>query len=160
MKNKKWNWFDGLIILGVIAVVAILAIKLDIGKSGEGAASDAPSNITGILLTFEAKFATDAMCEGFVVGEQLMAANKLVDATIVSVEVVPTPKASPDQKGVLQLYGDNYEKTAIIVVKANAIVSGPYMEVANQGAKVGSNFYLKTSTSELYGRVKKVEVLK
>ncbi len=159
MKNKKWNWFDGLIILAVIAVVTVLAMKLNIGKSGESVAADAPSNTKEILLTFEAKFATDAMCEGFVVGEQLMAANKLVDATIVSVEVIPTPKSAPDKDGVLQLYGDNYEKTAIVVVKANAVVSGPYMEVANQGAKVGSNFYLKTSTSELYGRVKKVEVL-
>lgn len=158
MKNKKWNWFDGLIILAVIAVVAVLAMKLGLGKSNETVAGP-PANTKEILLTFEAKFATDAMCEGFVVGEQLMAANKLVDATIVSVEVVPTPKASPDQKGILQLYGDNYEKTAIIVVKANAVASGPYLEVANQGAKVGSNFYLKTSTSELYGRVKKVEVL-
>lgn len=158
MKNKKWNWFDGLIVLAVIAVVAVGAMKLGVGKSSDNAA-DAPSNTKEILLTFEAKFATDAMCEGFVIGEQLMAANKLVDATIVSVDVLPTPKASPDQNGVLQLYGDNYEKTAIIVVKANAIVSGPYYEVANQGAKVGSNFYLKTSTSELYGRVKKVEVL-
>lgn len=159
MKNKKWNWFDGLIILAVIAVVALGAMKLGAGKSGDAVAADTPSNTKEILLTFEAKFATDAMCEGFVIGEQLMAANKLVDATIVSVEVLPTPKASPDQNGVLQLYGDNYEKTAIIVVKANAVVSGPYYEVANQGAKVGSNFYLKTSTSELYGRVKKVEVL-
>ena len=159
MKNKKWNWFDGLIILALVAVVAVVAMKLGAGKSGDNVAADTPSNTKEILLTFEAKFATDAMCEGFVIGEQLMAANKLVDATIVSVDVLPTPKASPDSKGVLQLYGDNYEKTAIIVVKANAVVSGPYYEVANQGAKVGSNFYLKTSTSELYGRVKKVEVL-
>lgn len=159
MKNKKWNWFDGLIVLALIAVVAVVAIKLGAGKSGDHVAADTPSNTREILLTFEGKFVTDAMCEGFVIGEQLMAANKLVDATIVSVDVLPTPKASPDKNGVLQLYGDNYEKTAIIVVKANAIVSGPYYEVANQGAKVGSNFYLKTSTSEIYGRVKKVEVL-
>lgn len=158
MKNKKWNWFDGLILLVVIIGIVGLFIKFGIGKTDE-VSSSAPANTKEVLMTFEAKFATDAMCEGFQVGEQLMAANKLVDATIVSVEVIPTPKASADLNGVLKLYGDNYEKTAIIVVKANAIVSGPYLEVANQGAKVGSNFYLKTSTSELYGRVKKVEVL-
>jgi hypothetical protein len=158
IKNRKWNWFDALIILIIVGVAVFVFKKSDVHTNE--AATSQPVNQKEMIMTVEVKNVTDALCKGFAKGDQLMALNKLQEGTIESVTVVNSIKASANNNGVMTRYEDTVDKTAIVIIRSKVVISttNPYIEVGGQPAKVGLNYYVKTSKGELYGKIKKVEV--
>jgi hypothetical protein len=157
-KNRKWNWFDALIILVIVGIAVFVFKKSDVNTNN--AAASQPTNQKEMVMTVEVKNVTDALCKGFAKGDQLMALNKLQEGTIESVTVVNSIKASPNNNGVMTKYEDTVDKTAIVVIHSKVVddKTKPYIEIGGQPAKVGLNYYVKTSKGELYGKIKKVEV--
>ncbi len=161
IKNRKWNWFDALIILIILVIVgaAVLVLNKPDADTNKTSTSQ-PSNQKEMIMTVEVKNVTDALCKGFAKGDQLMALNKLQEGTIESVSVVNSIKASANNNGVMTKYEDTVDKTAIVIIRSKVVINptNPYIEIGGQPAKVGLNYYVKTSKGELYGKIKKVEV--
>lgn len=155
--KKKWNMLDVIIIVVIIIAIAVFLGRDKLFNSGEVA--EAISGKVTIYYEAEAFKLMEEAAMGFKVGDKITAQNKYQDGVIEKIEIRNTVKTKVAADGTLVAYEDPLEKVAVIGIRAEANKYGPYIEVGGQAIKVGSSYYIKTDHSEVFGRIKWVEVI-
>lgn len=157
MKLKRnWNILDVVIIVMALLVIVVFLNRNQLFKREE--VTTTSSGKTSVYFEAEAFKLTAESAGGFKIGDKITAQNKYQDGVIEKIEMRNTLKTSVNAKGELIAYEDPLEKVLVIGIKANANKLGPYMEIGGQALKVGGNYFIKTDNSEVYGKIKFIEV--
>ncbi|MDY0236062.1 MAG: DUF4330 domain-containing protein [Gudongella sp.] len=152
--KRKWNWIDTAIIL-VIVLAAVGFLNRDKILNRE---NNQVSNKREILITVEAEELNDDVITQLKIGDKIFSQYKLQDAEIVEFVVNPSWKTQVGPDGEIKYYEDEYERTLVALIKANAVSSGPYIDLGGQEIKVGLSFILKTTDFEALSEIKHIEV--
>ncbi len=154
--KRKWNWIDTAIVLVIIlGIVGFLNRDKLLNKSDSGV-----SNKREILITVEAKELTEDVVKELKVGDKIFSQYRLQDAEIVDYSIRKSLKTQVGPDGKMKSFEDEYESTLLAYIKANAISSGPYIDLGGQEIKVGLSFILKTTDFEVLSEIKHIEVAK
>lgn len=152
--KRKWNWIDtAIILLIVLAAVGFLNKDKLLNKGDSGV-----SNKREILITVEAKELTEDIIETLTIGDKIFSQYRLQDAEIVDFTISPSKMTQVGPDGEMKSFEDEQESTLVASIKANAISSGPYIDLGGQEIKVGLSFILKTTDFEVLSEIKHIEV--
>ena len=152
--KRKWNWIDTAIVL-VIVLAAVGFLNRDklLNRGDNGA-----SNKREILITVEAEELNGEMLDKLKKGDKIFSQYRLQDAEIIDFTISPSKKTQVGPDGEIKYFEDEQESTLIASIKANALSSGPYIDLGGQEIKVGLSFILKTIDFEVLSEIKHIEV--
>ena len=152
--KRKWNWIDTAIVL-VIVLAAVGFLNRDkLLNRGD----NRPSNKREILITVEAEELNGEMLDKLRKGDKIFSQYRLQDAEIIDFTISPSKKTQVGPDGEIKYFEDEQESTLIASIKANALSSGPYIDLGGQEIKVGLSFILKTIDFEVLSEIKHIEV--
>ena len=152
--KRKWNWIDTAIVLVVIlGLVGFLNRGKLLNRNDSGV-----SNKREILITVEAGELTQDIVEKLKVGDKIFSQYRLQDAEIVDYSISPSKMTQVGPDGKVKSFEDEQESTLVASIKANAVSSGPYIDLGGQEIKVGLSFILKTTEFEVLSEIKHIEV--
>ncbi len=156
IQKRNWNILDVVILIMAILVIVMFLNRNQIFKKQEVTSSS--NGKTTVYFEAEAFKLTQGSAGSFKIGDKITAQNKYQDGVIEKVELRNTVKTVVNPKGELIAFEDPLEKVLVIGIRAEANKLGPYIEIGGQALKVGGNYFIKTDNSEVYGKIKFIEV--
>lgn len=157
--NQKGKLFGLINIVDLIVLVLIIAAGISVFKlKGDTAANPLAGNneITYTVKVEGVQPEVLADIENHL-PSQLMAAGKLLDGEVVSVESSPAVLTTSDEDGNVLQSVDNSKKDLVFTINATMPADSVSMELGTQEIRTGKSHIVKTKYFELTGTILSVD---
>ena len=151
------NLVDLLVLLIIVAVIAVMAKSLLQDTVTEAVSQKSDIYMEVEVIGSNPRYYEEIERQGLL-GERLVAGNTYHDATIEAWWTLPFEPANVNAEGETVYIPDPYKKNVVYLIKASVAPNTATPTIANQEARAGRTFIVKTQTTEMSGTIRYVEI--
>jgi len=154
--DEKGRLFGTINIIDLLII--ILVVLLAIGFSYKIKTKNTASIVKEVTVTVRIPFIYPEEADSLKKGDQLVSGSDFIPFYIEDVIIKPAAYLTTTSDGRALLVEHPLRKDVFVTIKGKATIVGASIKIANQEAKIGKEFYIKTLKTELKGFVSGIDI--